>query len=222
MTARKTGGAGAGTNSSSAPKAPIAPAADKAGVTGAGANAPKEIEDLTKQAIGTQKVADIKNDLPEVINPNPTGTAGADGKPSSTVSPELKNVPTSSEGQKAEFARAVKLFGISALAFKDADEADLKMVNDAKEQELNVANAPEPAKQLVPIEEKFNQPANAFQNNDFVAEPGFVIAQKRNGDRMRFTRMSWNLMQKNPAQSDSQDAWTEVPNVPKEVQNLQK
>lgn len=260
---RTASGKGAGTNpASTAPKAPVAPAA---GAKTNPSQTQKEIDDATAAAIASQKNATAQTqEVAQIIDPNATSAAGADGKPSATVTPqagtakapeqpaktdgyirefnrsvelfgvmpldsfteqELKDqndaevakqrsVPVAplSEAHQQEIVRAFGLFGVAAIALQTATFDELKATNDAKQKELDgAANVTQNTNQISNAAIKTNE---AAMGGEFVADANHVIAEK-NGEKKRFTKTTWALMQ------DAPDQWKLVPSTPPEVQNLQ-
>lgn len=220
MSGKKAAGTGAkATPASTAPKAPVAPAA---GAKANPAQNQKEIDDATKAAIASQKDATAQTqEGAKVIDPNATSAAGENGKPSSTVIPQTAGTQEQpavtpavlSEAHQQEIVRAFGLFGVGAIALQTATFEELKATNDAKQKELDIAaNTTQNTNQISPNAIKTNE---AALGGEFVADDNHVIAEK-NGEKKRFTKTTWRLMQ------DAPDQWKLVPSTPPEVQNLSK
>lgn len=221
---RTASGKGAGTNpASTAPKAPVAPAA---GAKTNPSQTQKEIDDATAAAIASQKNATAQTQEGEkVIDPNASQTAGENGQSSSTVIPEVakNNAATApkapdfngnllDEAHQQEIVRAFNLFGVGAFTLQSANLEELKATNDAKQKELDgAANVTQNTNQISNDAIKTNE---AALGGEFVADDNHVIAEK-NGEKKRFTKTTWKLMQ------DAPDQWKLVPSTPPEVQNLQ-
>lgn len=234
MTAKKGGATNAPKPSTNA--AAVQAAAQSGAAAGNAAKAPAttgaiegstltpENDEATKAAIKSQTTEQPQQEGAEVIKPAGNSSAKPDGKPGDTVIPTPAKVEDEkTDGQKAEFVRAVGLFGVAALSMKDEDEATLKMMNDAKEASLpQQQSAPSFNPETTPIEQKYAQPNSSFKNDDFVADENHVIAVNGKGEPMRFTKTTWQLMQQNPSQQDSQDAWKLAPQIPAEVLALKK